>query len=203
MPPVPASPRKMPVEKYIPFRPLPLRVADREWPNRQIEHAPIWCSVDLRDGNQALIDPMDPARKLQMFEALVAMGFKEIEVGFPAASQPDYDFIRQLIERGPDPAGRHDPGPDAVPPRADRAHVREPARGEAGDRPLLQLGFGPAAPRRLPPREGGHHQDRGGRSEDLPGAGERACPARRSATSIRPRASPAPSSNTRPRSARR
>jgi 2-isopropylmalate synthase len=98
MPPVPANPRKMPVEKYVPFRPLPLRLPDREWPNREIEHAPIWCSVDLRDGNQALIDPMDPARKLQMFKALVAMGFKEIEVGFPSASQPDFDFIRQLIE---------------------------------------------------------------------------------------------------------
>ena len=98
MPPVPARPKTMPVEKYVPFRPLPLRLSDREWPNRQIEHAPTWCSVDLRDGNQALIDPMDPARKLQMFEALVGMGFKEIEVGFPSASQPDYDFIRQLIE---------------------------------------------------------------------------------------------------------
>jgi 2-isopropylmalate synthase len=94
----------MPVEKYVPFRPLPLRLADREWPNRQIEKAPIWCSVDLRDGNQALIDPMDPARKLQMFKALVAMGFKEIEVGFPSASQPDYDFIRQLIEEDLIPA---------------------------------------------------------------------------------------------------
>jgi len=98
MPPVPASPKKMPVEKYVPFRPLPLRVADREWPNREIRKAPVWCSVDLRDGNQALIDPMDPGRKLQMFRALVGMGFKEIEVGFPSASQPDYDFIRQLIE---------------------------------------------------------------------------------------------------------
>jgi len=98
MPPVPAQPRKMPVEKYIPFRPLPLRIPDREWPNKEITEAPIWCSVDLRDGNQALIDPMDPARKLQMFKALVAMGFKEIEVGFPSASQPDYDFIRQLID---------------------------------------------------------------------------------------------------------
>jgi len=96
----------MPVEKYVPFRPLPLRLPEREWPNREIEHAPIWCSVDLRDGNQALIDPMDPARKLQMFKALVAMGFKEIEVGFPSASQPDFDFIRQLIE--------HDLIPDDV-----------------------------------------------------------------------------------------
>ncbi len=70
---------------------------DRTWPNLVIDKAPLWCSVDLRDGNQALIDPMDPARKMHMFEALVGMGFKEIEVGFPAASQPDFDFIRQLI----------------------------------------------------------------------------------------------------------
>ncbi|MGA3058443.1 MAG: 2-isopropylmalate synthase [Candidatus Limnocylindrales bacterium] len=98
MPPAPAHPRTMPVEKYVPFRPLPLRLPDREWPNRQIERAPLWCSVDLRDGNQALIDPMDPGRKLRMFRTLVGMGFKEIEVGFPSASQPDFDFIRQLIE---------------------------------------------------------------------------------------------------------
>jgi 2-isopropylmalate synthase len=86
----------MPFEKYEPF--LPLRLPDRTWPDRRIEKAPLWCSVDLRDGNQALIDPMDPARKRRMFETLVAMGFKEIEVGFPSASQPDYDFVRQLIE---------------------------------------------------------------------------------------------------------
>ena len=89
MAPEPVTPKTMPFEKYQPFRPLPLRVPDREWPSRQIEQAPVWCSVDLRDGNQALIDPMDPARKLKMFETLVQMGFKEIEVGFPAASQPD------------------------------------------------------------------------------------------------------------------
>jgi 2-isopropylmalate synthase len=88
----------MPFEKYKPFRPLPLVLPDRSWPDRQIEHAPLWCSVDLRDGNQALIDPMDPVRKLRMFQTLVNMGFKEIEVGFPSASQPDYDFVRKLIE---------------------------------------------------------------------------------------------------------
>src|SRR4051812_49173563 len=98
MAPDPVTPKKMAFEKYTPFRPLPLRLPDREWPNRQIEKAPLWCSVDLRDGNQALIDPMDPARKMRMFETVVAMGFKEIEVGFPSASQPDYDFVRQLIE---------------------------------------------------------------------------------------------------------
>ena len=98
MPPAPIKPKTMPFHKYVPFRPLPLRLPDREWPNRQIETAPLWCSVDLRDGNQALIDPMDPGRKRRMFDALVLMGFKEIEVSFPAASQPDYDFVRQLIE---------------------------------------------------------------------------------------------------------
>ena len=94
----PVIPKKMPFDKYVPFRPLGLRLADREWPNRQIERAPRWCSVDLRDGNQALIDPMDPARKLKMFETLVQMGFKEIEVGFPSASKTDSDFLRLLIE---------------------------------------------------------------------------------------------------------
>jgi 2-isopropylmalate synthase len=96
MPPQPATPQRMPFEKYTPFQPLQLR--DRTWPDRRIEKAPLWCSVDLRDGNQALIDPMDPARKRRMFDTLVAMGFKEIEVGFPSASQPDYDFVRELIE---------------------------------------------------------------------------------------------------------
>ncbi len=98
--------KKMPFEKYRPF--LPLRddaegapnggLATRSWPNKVLTEAPIWCSVDLRDGNQALIDPMDPVRKRRMFETLVKMGFKEIEVGFPSASQTDYDFLRELIE---------------------------------------------------------------------------------------------------------
>jgi hypothetical protein len=86
----------MAFDKYLPFVPLELR--DRTWPDKKLTKAPRWCSVDLRDGNQALIDPMDPERKRRMFEALVKMGFKEIEVGFPSASQPDYDFCRLLIE---------------------------------------------------------------------------------------------------------
>jgi 2-isopropylmalate synthase len=98
MAPEPVSPTKMPFDKYVPFRPLPLALPDRRWPNVQIEKAPRWCAVDLRDGNQALIDPMDPVRKRKMFETLVQMGFKEIEVGFPSASQPDFDFVRILIE---------------------------------------------------------------------------------------------------------
>ncbi|MGV3759403.1 MAG: 2-isopropylmalate synthase [Actinomycetota bacterium] len=98
MAPDPVTPKKMPFEKYRPFLPLPLDRPDREWPSKRIEKAPLWCSVDLRDGNQALIDPMDPARKRRMFDTLVQMGFKEIEVGFPSASQPDFVFVRQLIE---------------------------------------------------------------------------------------------------------
>ena len=86
----------MPFEKYS--RHLPLVLADRTWPNNVHEKAPLWCSVDLRDGNQALIDPMDPQRKRRMFDTLVKMGFKEIEVGFPSASQPDFDFCRQLVD---------------------------------------------------------------------------------------------------------
>ena len=96
MPPQPATPRTMEFTHYQPF--VPVVLTDRTWPNVVIDKAPLWCSVDLRDGNQALIDPMDPTRKLRMFEELVAMGFKEIEVGFPSASQPDFDFVRQLIE---------------------------------------------------------------------------------------------------------
>ena len=86
----------MPFDKYTPF--IPIKLTDRTWPDQVIDTAPLWCSVDLRDGNQALIDPMDPARKLKMFTELVAMGFKEIEIGFPSASQPDFDFLRLLIE---------------------------------------------------------------------------------------------------------
>ncbi|MCX6419036.1 MAG: 2-isopropylmalate synthase [Actinobacteria bacterium] len=86
----------MPINKYVPFAPIVL--PDRTWPNKVITKAPIWSSVDLRDGNQALIDPMTPARKMRMFELLVRMGYKEIEVGFPSASQTDFDFVRELIE---------------------------------------------------------------------------------------------------------
>lgn len=82
--------------KYRPH--LPVQLPDRSWPDRVIEHAPDWCSVDLRDGNQALIEPMTVAQKVRLFELLVKVGFKEIEVGFPSASQTDYDFVRELIE---------------------------------------------------------------------------------------------------------
>jgi len=93
------QPSGMPIHKYVPFsRQIAVDLPDRTWPTKQITKAPQWCAVDLRDGNQALIDPMSPERKRRMFELLVGMGYKEIEVGFPSASQTDFDFVRQLIE---------------------------------------------------------------------------------------------------------
>ena len=92
------KPSTMPVHRYSSF--IPVDLTDRTWPTKTITVAPKWCSVDLRDGNQALIDPMDTPRKLAMFKLLVAMGYKEIEVGFPSASQTDFDFVRKIIEDG-------------------------------------------------------------------------------------------------------
>ncbi|KTS86337.1 2-isopropylmalate synthase [Microbacterium testaceum] len=93
------KPTSAPVHKYRPFHEqIAVDLPDRTWPSKRIEVAPRWCAVDLRDGNQALIDPMSPERKRVMFDLLVKMGYKEIEVGFPSASQTDFDFVRQLIE---------------------------------------------------------------------------------------------------------
>ncbi len=92
------QPSPMAYRRYQPFTPISLH--DRTWPDKTITTAPRWCAVDLRDGNQALIDPMTPARKLRMFTLLVEMGYKEIEVGFPSASQTDFDFVRLLIDDG-------------------------------------------------------------------------------------------------------
>ena len=96
--PVHQQPSGMPCHRYTPFQPVEL--PDRAWPARSITKAPRWLSTDLRDGNQALIDPMSPARKHKMFDLLIRMGYKEIEVGFPSASQTDFDFVRELIEGG-------------------------------------------------------------------------------------------------------
>jgi 2-isopropylmalate synthase len=93
------KPSKMPFRRYQPFHEqVKVELADRTWPSKRIDKAPRWCAVDLRDGNQALIDPMSPERKLEMFKLLVNMGYKEIEVGFPSASQTDFDFVRILID---------------------------------------------------------------------------------------------------------
>jgi 2-isopropylmalate synthase len=94
------QPSGMPIHKYQPYHEqLTVELPDRTWPTKRITQAPRWCAVDLRDGNQALIDPMSPERKRVMFDLLVRMGFKEIEVGFPSASQADFDFVRSLIEQ--------------------------------------------------------------------------------------------------------
>lgn len=95
------KPSPMPVHKYVPFdQQIQVSLPDRTWPNKTMTKAPRWCAVDLRDGNQALIDPMDTERKLAMFKLLVKMGYKEIEVGFPSASATDFNFVRTLIEEG-------------------------------------------------------------------------------------------------------
>jgi len=92
------KPSAMPIHKYRPFHEqIPVSLPDRTWPTKTITKAPLWCAVDLRDGNQALIDPMSPERKMKMFQLLVKMGYKEVEVGFPSASQTDFDFVRELI----------------------------------------------------------------------------------------------------------
>ena len=97
----PQQPSGMPVGKYLPFdRQILVDLPDRTWPTKRMAQAPRWCAVDLRDGNQALIDPMNPERKKRMFDLLVRMGYKEIEVGFPSASQTDFDFVRMLIDGG-------------------------------------------------------------------------------------------------------
>lgn len=95
--------KKMPFHKYKPFQPVALK--DRTWPDNIIAEAPRWCSVDLRDGNQALIEPMTPGEKQKMWDLLVEVGFQEIEVGFPAASQTDFDFVRKIIEEDRIPEG--------------------------------------------------------------------------------------------------
>ena len=93
------KPSQMPFGRYQPYHEqIKVELTDRSWPSKRIDRAPRWCAVDLRDGNQALVDPMSPERKLQMFNLLVSMGYKEIEVGFPSASQTDFDFVRLLIE---------------------------------------------------------------------------------------------------------
>jgi 2-isopropylmalate synthase len=93
-------PSRLPIHRYTPYQQqFSVDLPDRQWPARQVGKAPRWCAVDLRDGNQALIDPMSVERKRRMFHLLVTMGYKEIEVGFPSASQTDYDFVRQLIEQ--------------------------------------------------------------------------------------------------------
>jgi 2-isopropylmalate synthase len=121
------SPSGMPVHRYGPFRaPYRVDLADRRWPSRELATAPQWCSVDLRDGNQALVDPMSPERKQRMFDLLVRLGFKQIEVGFPSAARAEFDFVRRLVEA------------DLVPPDV-TIQVMTPCREHLIDRTLESL----------------------------------------------------------------
>ena len=195
----PQQPCGMPIHRYAPFTPVDL--PDRTWPQTVTTAAPRWCAVDLRDGNQALIDPMTPDRKRRMFELLVRMGYKEIEVGFPAASQTDFDFVRQLIEEDLVP---DDVTIQVLTQARDELIERtfeSAARRQAGDRAPLQLDQHPAAPGRLRlrPRRA---------SSTSPSTARSSCaswpsrwPTPRSASSTRRSPSPAPSWTSPSRSA--
>ena len=119
-----------PATKYVPFKPFAGDYAERTWPSRRITQPPIWMSTDLRDGNQALIEPMSVERKLRFFEQLVKIGFKEIEVGFPSASQTDFDFVRKLIDEAHSRRRDHHRA-DAVARRPDQPHGRSRRRRQA------------------------------------------------------------------------
>ena len=168
MPPANSTPRRMPFDKYRASVPIVLH--DRTWPNVVIDKAPLWCSVDLRDGNQALIDPMDPTRKMRMFEEVVRMGFKEIEVGLPGRQPARLRLHPQDHHRGPDPRRRDDPGADAMPSGVDRAHLRVHRGGAEGDHALLQLHQPAAARGGVRPRQGGHRRHRRQRRQAVPQA---------------------------------
>ncbi len=194
--------KRMPVHKYRPFEPVAL--PDRGWPSRTLTAPPIWCSVDLRDGNQALVEPMGVERKLRLWDRLVRMGFREIEVGFPAASQTDFDFVR-LLDR------RQSAIPDDV-----TIQVLTQARPELIERTFDAIRGAPRAIMHLynststlqrrvvfqhRPRR--HRRDRRARRGMREGADRDGFRRPISASSTRPRASPAPSSTSPWRSARR
>ncbi len=150
------KPSGMPVHKYQPFHEqITVELADRTWPTKRITEAPRWCAVDLRDGNQALIDPMSPERKLKMFRLLVKMGYKEIEVGFPSASQTDFDFVRMLIEQNEIP---EDVTIQVLTQARNELIERtyESKGSQAGHRSLLQLNFRASAPSCVQPGQIGH-----------------------------------------------
>ncbi len=179
-----------PSQKYRPFPPIDL--PQRTWPSKTIVKPPIWLSTDLRDGNQALIEPMDAERKLRMFLQLVKIGLKEIEVGFPSASQTDFDFVRKLIEDGLVP---DDVTIQVLTQSRDELIPAAPSkiapRGEA--RAIVHL-YNPTAPA-VPPRRI--------RQGQAPASSRSPCRARRGSPSARPSSrAPSGATNTRPRRSR-
>ena len=189
----------MPFHKYAPYATVDL--PDRTWPDTVLTSAPIWCSTDLRDGNQALVNPMDTHRKRRFFALLLDLGFKEIEVGFPAASKADFDFVRALIEEELIPDGVTIAVLTQARPELIERTFESIAGARRRDRPPLQLDLDDAAARRLPARQGRHHGARRPRHRDVPAARGR-LERTTSASSTRPRASTTRSSSTRSRSAR-
>ena len=191
----------MPISKYRAYAPIEL--PNRQWPSKIIDKAPIWCSVDLRDGNQALIEPMGVERKNRMFDLLVRMGFKEIEVAFPSASQTDFDFVRSIIEGGKIP---DDVAIQVLtqcrPELIERTFQAVKGRQERYPA-FLQLDLDAAARSRIPVRP----QGRLSTSRSPPPGRSSSSPTRRrrriSPSNIRPKASRAPNWISRSRSARR
>ncbi len=114
-----------------------VNLPDRTWPGKRITTAPIWCSVDLRDGNQALIHPMNIEQKLELFRTLTEIGFQQIEIGFPSAAQVEFDFCRALIDGNLIPSDVLAASAHPMPGATNRAHVRGARRGQAGHRPYL------------------------------------------------------------------
>ena len=155
---------KEPSAKYRPFPPVNL--PDRQWPSRTLTRAPIWCSVDLRDGNQALAVPMNVGQKLELFQMLVKCGFKEIEVGFPSASNTEFTFNRRLIEEHRAPEDVWLQVLVQAREELDRAHVRVAGRREEGDHSPLQLDLARAAAGGVRHVEGGNHP-RGGAGREV------------------------------------
>ena len=196
------QPSGMPIHRYPPFTPVGL--ADRTWPTRVVTEAPRWCAVDLRDGNQALIDPMSPGPQAADVRAAGADGLQGDRGRLPGG-QPDRLRLRPAAHRGgPDPRRRRHPGADPGPGRADRAHLRVDPRRQAGDRAPVQLDLDAAAPGGLRAATGRHHRHRGAGRPAVPEAGGDTCPSTDvSASSTRRSPTPAPSWSTRSRSATR
>ena len=191
---------QMQFHKYRPFPAIDL--PDRTWPSRVIERAPRWCSVDLRDGNQALVEPMGPERKLRMWHRARAHGLQGNRGGLPERVAARLRLRAPDHRAGPGPGRRHDPGAHPGARRAHRADLRVDPRSAPRHRPSLQLHLHPAAARGVRPGPRRHRRHRRARHQAGARAGASSSRAPKSRSSTRPRASRAPSSTSPRRSAR-